>query len=91
VTEPCIAPKPLPTIVTRVPTGPEFGVISAMIGTENGTALLDAPDMVTITSPLVAPLGTVTAALVSLQFVAGANSPLNVTVLLAWLVPKWLG
>lgn len=46
--------------------------------------LLALPPTVTITFPVVAPLGTVAMMLVSLQLVTVAPVPLNVTVLVPW-------
>jgi hypothetical protein len=40
--------------------------------------------------PVVAPEGTVTATLVALQLVAVAVAPLNVTVLVPWVAPKFV-
>src|SRR5215467_8421041 len=53
------------------------------------TPLLANPPTVTTTLPLVAPVGTVTAMLVALQFVGVAGVPLKVTVLLPCDVPKF--
>src|SRR5260370_21227015 len=50
--------------------------------------LLSRPETVTTTYPVVAPLGTDVTMLVLLQFVGVAAVPLNVTVLVPWLVPK---
>ena len=52
--------------------------------------LLAWPPTVTTTLPVVAPLGTVAAMLVALQLVTLAAVPLKVTVLLPWLVPKFV-
>lgn len=49
---PCLLPKPVPVIVTSVPTVPEVGfrfVILGMGSAINTTALLDAPPPVTVT------------------------------------------
>ena len=54
------------------------------------TPLLATPPTVTTTFPVVAPLGTGAAMLVALQLVGVANVPLNVTVLLPWVVPKFV-
>jgi hypothetical protein len=54
------------------------------------TALLACPPTVTTTLPVVAPLGTVTAILVALQLVAVAVTPLNFTVLVPCVVPKFV-
>ena len=57
--------------------------------TVNRSPLLVRPPTVTTTLPVVAPLGTVTVMLVVLHALAApAETPLNVTVLLPWLVPK---
>ncbi len=83
---PCVAPKFAPVIVTEVPTGPEVGLRVVILGpgevTVNATPLLANPPTVTTTLPVVAPFGTDTTMLESLQLVAGpAAVPLNVTVL----------
>jgi len=52
-------------------------------------ALLATPPTVTTTLPVVAPLGTGTAMLVALQLVGVAAVPLNFTVLVPWLAPKF--
>jgi len=49
---------------------------------------LATPPTVTTTLPVVAPAGTGTKMAVGLQIVGTAAVPLNVTVLLPWLVPK---
>jgi hypothetical protein len=57
--------------------------------TVNRSPLLEWPLTVTTTLPVVAPLGTVTVMLVGLHALeVPAKTPLNVTVLLPWLVPK---
>src|SRR5438128_864201 len=53
------------------------------------TPLLALPPTVTTTVPLVAPLGTGTAILVLLQLVGVAVVPLNLTVLLPCVPPKF--
>src|SRR6266496_361619 len=57
---PCVAPKLVPVIVTEVPAGPLFGLRPLMLGdvTVKGTALMVTPPTVTVTFPVVAPLGT---------------------------------
>jgi len=52
--------------------------------------LLAAPDTVTTTFPVVAPLGTGTLILVELQLVGVPVAPLNCTVLVPWADPKFL-
>jgi len=53
------------------------------------TPALANPPTVTTTFPVVAPAGTVTATLVALQLVAAAVVPLNLTVLVPWVAPKF--
>jgi hypothetical protein len=55
----------------------------------NRTLLLYAPPTVTTTGPLVAPSGTERTTDVALQVVGVAVVPLNVTVLLPWVEPKF--
>jgi hypothetical protein len=59
-------------------------------GTVNVAPLLDWPDTVTTTGPVVAPAGTVVVILVALQAVAVAAVPLNATVLLPCELPKFV-
>jgi hypothetical protein len=54
------------------------------------TPLLAAPPTVTTTFPVAAPLGTNTAMLVALQLVGAPAVPLNVTVLVPCVVPKFV-
>jgi hypothetical protein len=85
---PWVAPKFAPVIVTDVPTGPEIGLRLAMLGgtvTVKFTPLLATPLIETTTFPVVAPAGTGTTMLVSLQLFGLATVPLNVTTLV--LVP----
>ena len=59
---PWVAPKFAPAIVTDVPVGPKFGVRLVMLGggvTVKVTPLLWMPPTVTITLPVVAPVGTI--------------------------------
>ncbi len=79
---PWLAPKPVPVIVTNAPTAPELGDRLVIVGvprTVKLTPLLVVLDTVTTTSPLVAPVGTVTTMLVALQLVTVAVVPLNAT------------
>src|SRR5438445_8957775 len=81
---PCVAPKFDPAIVTGVPTAPDAGVRLVKIGAGTVTTvklmpLLATPPTVTTTGPVVAPLGTDTTMLLTLQLVATAAVPLNVT------------
>ncbi len=54
------------------------------------TPLLATPPTVTTTFPVVAPLGTGTVMLVALQLVGVPAVPLNVTVLVPWVAPKFV-
>jgi hypothetical protein len=91
---PCDEPKFAPAIVTEVPTGPLLGVKLVIVGggggTVNGTALLATPPTVTMTFPVVAPVGTSTVMLAAVQLLAvPAETPLNVTVLVPCDPPKF--
>jgi hypothetical protein len=57
--------------------------------TVNGAPTLDTPLAVTTTLPVVAPAGTVTAIDAALQLAGVAATPLNVTVLVPWVAPKF--
>src|ERR1700731_4648452 len=88
---PCVDPKFVPVIVTAVPTGPAFGERLVMPGvTVKFTPLLGTPPTVTTTFPVLAPLGTEVARLVALQLVTVAVVPLNVTVLVPCVDPKFV-
>ena len=79
---PWVGPNVVPVIVTEVPTGPEVGDRLVMLGeTVEFAALLVPPNTVTVTFPVVAPLGTGTTMLVELQLVGVAAVPLKLTVL----------
>jgi hypothetical protein len=89
---PCAEPKFVPVIVTTLPILAEVVDKPAMLGcwnTANDATLLAAPVTVTITLPVVAPLGTGTTMTVGLQFVAVPGVPLNVIVLLPCEEPKF--
>src|SRR5436190_21627 len=89
---PFVAPRFAPVIVTAVPTGPDGGLSVVIDGgtvTVNGTPLLARPPTVTTTLPVVAPVGTGTTMLVGLQLVGVASVPLNVTVLVPFVAPKF--
>src|SRR6516164_10341290 len=76
VTVPPAVPNPAPVSVTELPTGAvvtEIELISAP--TEKFTALLDVPETLTITGPLLAVVGIVTTMLVSLQLVGATPFP----------------
>src|SRR5208283_1366923 len=90
---PCVAPKLVPAIVTEVPTGPDVGLRLELLGattTVKLTALLASPPTVTMTLPVVAPLGTATVMLVALQLVGVPAVPLNFTVLVPCVAPKFV-
>jgi hypothetical protein len=79
-------------IVTAVPTVPDPADRLVMLGefdTVNGMPLLATPPTVTTTLPVVAPLGTGTSIRFAFQFVGLPTVPLNVTVLVPWLPPKF--
>ena len=52
--------------------------------------LLGCPPTVTTTFPVLAPVGTGATTLVALQIVGVAIVPLNVTVLVPWVAPKFV-
>jgi hypothetical protein len=89
---PCVAPKPDPAIVTKRPMLPVAGV-SPMIFNPSGTlklnALLATPFTVTTTFPVVAPVGTGTTIEPVPQVVGVAVVPLNFTVLVPCVEPKF--
>jgi len=88
---PCVDPNVVPVTVTDAPTAPDVGDRLVMFGTTvKLTPLLAAPDTVTTTFPVVAPLGTGTTMLVALQLVGVPVVPLNCTVLVPWGDPKFL-
>jgi uncharacterized protein YjeT (DUF2065 family) len=93
VLDPCVAPKFAPAIVTNAPTSPEVGLRLVMLGpgtvTAKLTPLLAAPPTVTTTLPVVAPAGTGATMLAALQAVGVAATPLNVTVLVPCVAPKF--
>jgi hypothetical protein len=93
VLAPCVAPKFVPVIVTDVPTGPVVGDKLAMLGatvTVKLTPLLANPPTVTTTLPVVAPVGTGATMLVADQLVGVAVVPLNFTVLVPCVAPKFV-
>jgi hypothetical protein len=91
---PCVAPKFVPVIVTDIPTGPDVTLRLPMLGggavTVNVTPLLATPPTVTTRLPVVAPFGTVTTMTVALQLVGVPATPLNVTVLVPCVAPKFV-
>ncbi len=81
---PCVEPKVVPVIVTTLPIVADVGDTLVMPGvgnTVNDAELLVCPLTVTMTLPVVAPLGTGTTIVAALQLVGIAVVPLNVTVL----------
>src|SRR5208337_4135384 len=90
---PCVAPKFAPVIVTDAPTNPEVGFKLVMLGagtvTVKLTPLLVTPPTVTTTFPVVAPVGTGATMLVAFQLVGVAAIPLNLTVLVPCVAPKF--
>jgi hypothetical protein len=91
---PCVVPKFVPVIVTGAPTAPDVGDKLVMLGaatTVNEEPLLATPLTVTTTLPVVAPVGTVATIDVAPQLViVVAVVPLNFTVLVPWVVPKFV-
>ena len=90
---PWVAPKFVPVMVTDVPAPPDVGDKEVMVGagtTVKLAPLLATPLTVTITLPVTAPAGTGTTMLVALQLVGVAVVPLNVTVLVPWVAPKFV-
>jgi hypothetical protein len=75
--------KPLPVIVTTVPTGPEVGEKPVTMGvsrTTNGLLLVAVPPgVITLIGPVVAPAGTVAVICVGLLTVNVAGTPPNRT------------
>lgn len=86
-----MSPRFVPVIVTTAPAAPEFGEMPVTVGccnTVNSKLLLAKPFTVTTMGPEVAPLGTGTEMVVSVQFVGVPATPLNVRVLPFCAVPK---
>jgi len=90
---PWVDPKFVPIIVTGTPILPEIGdrlVIAGVGNTVKLEPLLANPLTVTTTLPEVPLAGTDATIEVGLQLDAAAPVPLNVTVLVAWVVPKFV-
>src|SRR5258706_509012 len=86
------APKLAPAIVTDAPMPPDVGDRLVMLGvgtTVKLTPLLATPATVTTMLPVVAPAGTGATMLVALHVVTVAVVPLNVTVLVPCVAPKF--
>jgi hypothetical protein len=91
---PFVDPKFDPVIVTAVPTAPLAGDRLVMLGAAalvivNVIALLAMPPTVTSTFPVVAPAGAGTAMLLADHVDGVAAVPLNVTVLVPFVEPKF--
>jgi hypothetical protein len=95
---PCVAPKFVPPIVTIAPAAPVGGDSNVIVGAGAGAgvvtvkvaALLATPATVTVTLPVVAPLGTGVTMRVGDQDVGVAVTPLNFTTLVPWVAPKFV-
>jgi hypothetical protein len=90
---PWLDPKFVPVIVTAAPTAPVVTERLVMLGAATTVKLfplLFTPLANTTTFPVVAPLGTVVTRLVALHVVTVAVVPLNFTVLVPWLDPKFV-
>src|SRR5258708_7422845 len=89
---PCVAPKFDPLIITGSPIAPVVIERLEIFGagtTVKAVPLLTEPPTVTVMFPVVAPVGTGTTSEESDQLVAVPVVPLNVTVLVPWLAPKF--
>src|SRR3989442_10920763 len=93
VLDPCVAPKFAPAIVTDAPTNPDAGFKLVMLGagtvTVKLTPFLTTPPTATTTFPLFAPAVPGTTMLVALQLVGVAAVPLNLTLLVPCVAPKF--
>lgn len=79
--------------MTAAPTAPDVVDRLVMLGaatTVNDTPLLFTPLALTTTLPVVAPVGTVVTREVAVQLVTVAVVPLNLTVLVPWVDPKFV-
>ena len=80
--------------MTEVPTEPDVGLRLVSVGATATMVklkpLLGCPPTVTTTFPVLAPVGTGATTLVALQIVGVAIVPLNVTVLVPWVAPKFV-
>jgi hypothetical protein len=93
VTEPnpWLAPKFIPLIVIDVPIVAAAGETLVIVGSiVNSKLSLVIPATVTDKSPKDAPLGTGTTIVVGLQLLGVATVPLNSTVLVPWVEPKFV-
>jgi hypothetical protein len=88
---PWVGPKSAPAMVTTVPAGPNGGDklnIAGTLATVKTTGSLATPPTVTITFPVVAPVGIVPVMDVADQFIMVSPVPFTVTVLLPCVSPK---
>jgi hypothetical protein len=89
VLDPCVAPNPVPVIVTGMPVSALGGDTLVMLGTtEKLTPLLVSIPTVTTTFPVSAAAGTGATMLVALQLVGVDDMPSIVTVLNPCVAPK---
>jgi hypothetical protein len=89
----CVAPKFVPVIVTEPPTAPDVADRLVILGAETTVKLLPllaTPLAFTTTFPVVAPVGTVVVMLVALQVPTVAVVPLNFTVPVLCVAPKFV-
>lgn len=92
VLPPCVPPKFEPEITTDEPMGPLLGAKVLMVGGEitvNGIPALVAPATVTETLPVLAPAGSTAVILFAFHEVILATIPLNATVPVPCVAPKW--
>lgn len=90
---PCVEPKPVPVIVTDVPAAPEVGEGAVMLGaatTVNAVPELVTPATLTVTLPVVAPVGTLVVSVVEVAAVTVAVVVLNLTVFADGVVEKFV-
>jgi hypothetical protein len=83
----------VPVMVTDAPTAPVVGDKLVMLGaatTVNDDPLLSTPLACTTTLPVVAPVGTGNMIDVALQLLGVPAVPLNFTVLVPWVEPKFV-
>src|SRR2546430_15981779 len=90
---PCVAPKFVPAIVTDVPMIPDVGLRLVMLGagtvTVKLTPLLATPPTVTTTFPEVGRASCRERVQISVVAVSLKKKPLNVTVLVPCVAPKF--
>jgi hypothetical protein len=93
VLAPCAAPKPEPVTVRIVGALAGDGEMLVMVGgdvTVNDVPALGTPDTVTTIRPEVAPAGTLGTIFAAIQLVTFVTAvPLNRTVLVPWVPPKF--